>query len=38
MTREWFKGGAACLNSLGIAEENLNLLYDESAVLISADF
>jgi HD-like signal output (HDOD) protein len=37
MTREWFKGGAACLDSLGVTEENLHLLYDESAVLIGAD-
>lgn len=35
MTREWFKGGAACLNSLGLTEENLHLLYDESGHLSS---
>jgi len=34
-THEWQKGGAACLQFLGIAEADLETLYEESAAVIA---
>jgi HD-like signal output (HDOD) protein len=36
-TQEWLKGSAACLNYLGLTENDLELLYDTSATVIDCN-
>jgi HD-like signal output (HDOD) protein len=36
-TQEWLKGGAACLNFLGLAEDDLAMLFEACAAVISIE-
>jgi HD-like signal output (HDOD) protein len=36
-TQEWLKGSAACLNYLGLTDNDLELLYDTSATVIDCN-